>query len=112
MSVRDDIPYLDVTWPVDRVLRAAVAAAERRWIPLCRGSIHNVIGAVSPSQVASAGASGAALTTLALPVVYVADTQPSRDAAADTADPEGICPLVVFVDEYGATTGTAERRSA
>ena len=104
------VPHLDVTWPLDRVLAEAGATCDRRWLLLCDGGIDHVRGAVSPREVIAANASGRLLAELALPVWFAPDPKLSGAPAATDANPQ--CPLVVYVDEAGRTTGSAERGNA
>jgi hypothetical protein len=106
---RDDVPHLDVTWPLDRVLEAAAAASHLRWVPLSRGGIDNVLnvlGAVWLREVIAAKASGEALADLAMWVWFAPDFPlPNGEHM-----PVGsyLHPLIVYVDESGRVTRTGE----
>lgn len=104
MIPRAEIAWIDVSAPIDEVLRAVTEAEHSRY-PVCRGGLDDVIGVVTAHSLVKPLAEGR-LTSLAdhlMAPVFVPETLSGMELLEHfkTSGAE----LVFVVDEYGAVQG-------
>ena len=104
MIPRADIVYLDINLPLDENLRTVADSDHSRFL-VCRGGLHEVLGAISAKQLFNQSLKKGTVDLRALlqPAVFVPETLTGMDLlehfrASGTQ-------MVVVVDEYGEVQG-------
>ena len=110
MVPRSDIEWLDAKMPVAQALAHVGAEGAHSWYPVCRGSLDDVVGAISISQLLRVPpGSEMALDVLAQPVSFVPETLSALDWLTQFRQPatrlHASGRLVLVVDEYGVVQG-------
>jgi putative hemolysin len=107
MVPRSDVDWLDAALPVAEALRLAGAGAGKgahSWYPVCRGSLDDVVGAVSVAQLLSLGPGAPGLLEdHVAPATFVPETLSGMELLDQFRARTGR--LIFVVDEYGVVQG-------
>jgi putative hemolysin len=107
MVPRSDVDWLDAALPVAEALRLAGAGAGKgahSWYPVCRGSLDDVVGAVSVAQLLSLGPGAPGLLEdHVAPATFVPETLSGMELLDQFRARSGR--LIFVVDEYGVVQG-------
>ena len=104
LTPRSDVVYLDVSEPFD-VNRAALIGSPRTVLPVCRGSLDDVVGFVRSTDVLAHGLRGEApdLLALASPALFVPRTVTVMALLQQFRQTH--LPIALVVDEFGVVAG-------
>jgi len=107
MVPRSDVDWLDAALPVAEALRLAGAGAGKgahSWYPVCRGSLDDVVGAVSVAQLLALGPGAPGLLEdHVAPATFVPETLSGMELLDQFRARSGR--LIFVVDEYGVVQG-------
>jgi putative hemolysin len=104
MTPRSDIVYLDLEDPLEENLRK-VLDSERSRFPVCRGSLHDIVGIASARRLLHQSIRGEPIDIAAAldPAVYVPESLTGMELLENFRSSTGHFALVV--DEYGEVQG-------
>jgi putative hemolysin len=104
MVPRSDIRWMDAAMSVRECLQRAGDGEAHSWYPVCRGSLDDVIGAVSVATLLSLGpAHEGAIEPHAIPAVFVPETLSGMELLEQFRIEAAR--MVFVVDEYGVVQG-------
>jgi len=105
MVPRSDIEWLDASCEIAQCLRQIGRGGAHSWYPVCRGSLDDVMGAVSVAQLLALEPDerGATLESLAAPALFVPETLTGMELLEQFRQRSGR--MVFVVDEYGVVQG-------
>ena len=108
MVPRSDIEWLDGSLDVSHALEQVAEAAKlnlvHSWYPVCRGSLDDVVGVVSVSQLLQLGREHTGtLASVAQPASFVPETLSGMELLEQFRTRAGR--MVFVVDEYGVVQG-------
>ncbi len=107
MVSRSEIDWLDASLSVAQALQKLAQAedgAAHSWYPVCRGSLADVVGQISVSQLLKLGEhTPGSLADLVMPSTFVPETLTGMELLEHFRARQGR--LVLVVDEYGEVQG-------
>ena len=104
MVPRSEIEWLDASLPVADCLKRAGEGGAHSWYPVCRGSLDDVVGVVSVSQLLALGpAHVGAVEPHAVPATFVPETLTGLELLEQFRRESHR--VVFVVDEYGVVQG-------
>jgi putative hemolysin len=104
MVPRSDIEWLDAGLSVAECMRQAGNDGSHSWYPVCRGSLDDVVGVISASQLLHLGQDHAGTVAAhALPALFMPETLTGMELLEQFRERSGR--MVFVVDEYGVVQG-------
>jgi putative hemolysin len=104
MVPRSDIEWLDANLSVAECMRQAGNDGSHSWYPVCRGSLDDVVGVISASQLLHLGQDHAGtVAPHALPALFMPETLTGMELLEQFRQRSGR--VVFVVDEYGVVQG-------
>lgn len=103
MTPRSEIVYWDLTLPNDTNLDVVMGSEHSRF-PVCRGSLHNVLGVITAKRLLKLNLMGGDdLATVLKPAIFVPETLTGMKLLEQFRE-SGV-QMVFVVDEYGEVIG-------
>ncbi len=104
MVPRSDIEWLDAGLSIAECMRQAGNDGSHSWYPVCRGSLDDVVGVISASELLHLGQDHAGTVAAhAQPALYMPETLTGMELLEQFRERPGR--MVFVVDEYGVVQG-------